>query len=185
MQVNSLPGEWSEKKIQLFLKGMFCSEAHYMVIQDDGFDFLMEWASLGLPFAKTDYPKILNEFCIQLKQNPLAFFHTFFRELLESDFSKEQKESLIYFMTFSINSLFQLYFSLLTHDYIFPERNSNCQLNFDLKMWETANIGSRFELIPTDLQLPEKPIFSVDKFVSYVIKISDHWMNNGEYNLKL
>ena len=83
-------------------------------LSDDGFDFLMEWASLGLPFAKTDYPKILNEFCIQLKQNPLAFFHTFFRELLESDFSKEQKESLIYFMTFSINSLFQLYFSLLT-----------------------------------------------------------------------
>ena len=49
MQVSSLPGQWSEKKIQLFLKGMFCSEAHYMVIQDDGFDFLMEWASLGQP----------------------------------------------------------------------------------------------------------------------------------------
>lgn len=90
-----LKGDWDFAKTYLFMKAMFCRQAQYNFVSEEGLNFVKEWASYGAPFAKTDFVRIFDDFHLEFHSNPSKFYKDFFKEFETSNWPEENLKTLL------------------------------------------------------------------------------------------
>ena len=54
-----------------------------------------------------------------------------------------------------------------------------------MKFHQISNQVAHYDLIPNNLILPDYTFLSIDRFQNYLLNVSNHWMNNGDFSLKI
>jgi len=185
MNQYQLPYSWSEPQLKCFLKIMFCSEVNFTLMSQEGINYLNEWASMCFQFQDLEVQDFFNELNEEMKKDQSTFFQNCFRESLQVGYTNDQKEFIIQGLLNSPEHLMQLYFTFLLHDYLFVNDVSKCTIDINMKFHQLSNQGAPFHLIPNNLALPEYTFLSIDHFQTYLMNVCNHWMDNGNFTLKI
>ena len=185
MDLYQLPHIWSNPQLKCFLKIMFCSEVNFTYMSQEGLGYLNEWASMCAQFQEFEVQDFFYELNEEMKKDQSIFFQNCFRESLQVGYTKDQKEFIIQGLLNSPEHIMQLYFTLLLHDYFFRSEVSQCTIDVNMNFHQITNKGAPYHLITNSIALPEYSFLSIDRFQNYLLKVCDHWMNNGDFTLRI
>ena len=185
MNLFQLPYSWSKPQLWCYLKIMFCSEVNFTNMSEEGINYLNDWASMCFQFQDMEVSDFFNELNAEMKKDQSTFFQNCFRESLQVGYTKDQKEFIIQGLLNSPEHLMQLYFTFLLHDYLFLNDVSKCTIDINMKFHQISIQVAHYDLIPHNLTLPDYTFLSIDRFQNYLLNVSNHWMNNGDFSLKI
>jgi hypothetical protein len=179
-----LPYDWTQAQLKCYLKIMFCSELTNKRISQDGIDYLIEWASMCIQFQDFNLDGLFEEFSNKLSVDFNDFVRSCFSESINQNFTNEQKSFILQGLFDSLEGLDQLYFAFLLHDYLFPDVSSGCTIVINMRFHQLFNMGRVTDYqLPNNISLQDLPFLGVEKFKSYIQRVCDKWMENGDFTL--
>ena len=180
----TLSGKWDSANVKLFMKGMFCCETHYLSITENSMQYLKEFASLGNPFASTDYDKIFNEFREEFLLDRTLFIKTFLSEIKNNNWDYENKGIFLGGLSNDIRSGYQLILIKILCNYLFDKKEQKLELNYNLELFEIAN-SSNINFFIENISLPDNDQIISSELIDEFEKWSIKWLEYGDQIIDL
>ena len=179
-----LNGKWDSASIRLFMKGMFCCETHFLNLTEESMQFLKDFASLGDPFASTDYHKIFNDFREEFLDNPPLFIKTFLSEIKNNTWTTENKRVFIEGLLDNIVSGYQFVLIKIICNYLYDSVEQKCELNYNCGSFEVAN-SSSIDFFMGNISLPDNDQIIFSELKNEFNNWSMNWLATGDHIINL
>jgi hypothetical protein len=183
-ELHQLKGNWDYTRTILYMKAMFCYEAHYLKITDESIDFLNQFESMGYPFARTNYQKINNDFNTAFTENPAGFVHDCLRELKHCNWPIENKLAFIEPVSAQIYSGYQLILLKVIGNYFFANNEESCMIDYTKDLFQIAN-SANVNYFTTQILLPDGDRLDATTLNNEFKFWSEKWLNSGTHTLDL
>jgi hypothetical protein len=180
----TLDGKWDSASIKLFMKGMFCCETHNLTLNENSMQYLKEFASLGNPFASTDYEKIFNDFRDEFLLDRALFIKKFLGEIKNNTWDYENKRIFLEGLKNEIISGYQLILIKILCNYLYEKKEQKLELNYNLELFEIAN-SSTIKFFIENISLPGNDQINSSELMAEFDKWSIKWLENGNHIIDL
>ncbi len=180
----TLNGKWDSASIKLFMKGMFCCETHYLDLNENSMQYLKEFASLGNPFASTNYEKIFNEFRDEFLLDRTMFIKKFLGEIKNNKWDYDNKRIFLEGLINEINSGYQLILIKILCNYLYDKKDLKLELNYNLELFEIAN-SSNINFFKENILLPDNDQIISSELIDEFDKWSIKWLEDGDHIIDL
>lgn len=182
--LHQLKGNWDYTNTILYMKAMFCWEAHYLEISDESMEFLNEVSRRGYPFARTNYEKIFTDFRIEFNQDPARFVQTCLSELKQCNWSAVNKLALIEPISLQIFSGYQLILLKVIGNYFFVNNEEVCAIEYNTEIFQIAN-SANIDYFASHILLPEGDVLDPTKLSHEFQQWSRQWLDSGTHMVNL
>ena len=179
-----LDGKWDSASIRLFMKGVFCCETHFLNLTEDSIHFLKDWASMGDPFASTDFEKIFNDFRKDFLDNPRLFIRTFLSEIKNNTWTIENKRIFIEGQLNILISGYQFILIKIICNYFYYSEEEKCELNYDLELFKIANF-TNIKFFMENISLPDNDRINFSELRNEFHNWSMKWLDSQDHIINL
>lgn len=182
--LHHLKGNWDYTNTVLYMKAMFCLEAHYLEISDDSIGFLNDFSRMGYPFARTNHEKIYSDFRNEFNQDPARFVQICLSELKLCHWSTINKLAFIEPATLQIFSGYQLILLKIIGNYFFPNNEEGCEIEYNTEIFQIAN-SANIDYFASHILLPEGDVLDTTMLSNEFQQWSRQWLESGTHIVPL